>query len=133
LLDADASGSAERAWRLRDPPSLVRAGARSPGAGADGRRDPATAGRLMTAVKALTSHDNPLLVRLRKLAADPGGYRKLGEIWLEGDHLCSAFLQCGGAATHAVITEAAWQEPRWQELAGRAATVAVVPQALMAG
>ena len=87
----------------------------------------------MTAVKAIVSRDNPLLVRLRKLAADPGGYRKLGEIWLEGDHLCSAFLQCGGAATHAVITEAAWQEPRWQELAGRAATVAVVPQALMAG
>ena len=87
----------------------------------------------MTAVKAIVSRDNPLLVRLRKLASDPGGYRKLGEVWLEGDHLCSAFLQSGGVASHAVITEAAWQEPRWQELAECAATVAVVPPALMAG
>jgi TrmH family RNA methyltransferase len=32
-----------------------------------------------------------------------------------------------------VITEAAWQEPRWQALAERAGTVAVVPPALMTG
>jgi TrmH family RNA methyltransferase len=85
----------------------------------------------MAAVKAITSRDNPLLVRLRKLAADPGGYRKLGEIWLEGDHLCSAFLQRGGVPAQAVITEAAWQEPRWREIAGRASAVAVLPQTLM--
>jgi RNA methyltransferase, TrmH family len=87
----------------------------------------------MTKVQAIHSRDNPLLVRLRKLAGDPGGYRKLGEIWLEGDHLCSAFLQRGGAPRQAVVTEAAWEEPRWRELAGRAPAVAVVPQALMAG
>ena len=84
-------------------------------------------------VKAISSRDNPLLLRLRKLAADPGGYRKLGEIWLEGDHLCAAFLQRGGTATQAVITESAWQEPRWREMASRAAAVAVVPQPLMNG
>ena len=44
----------------------------------------------MAQVKQVSSRDNPLLVRLRKLAADPGGYRKLGEVWIEGDHLCSA-------------------------------------------
>ena len=43
------------------------------------------------------SRDNPLLVRLRKLAADPAAYRKLGEVWIEGEHLCSAFVQRGGA------------------------------------
>ncbi|HUG26546.1 TrmH family RNA methyltransferase [Piscinibacter sp.] len=85
----------------------------------------------MAVVKAISSRDNPLLVRLRKLAADPGGYRRLGEIWLEGDHLCSAFLQRGGVPAQAVITEAAWEEPRWREIAGRAAAVAVLPQTLM--
>ena len=34
----------------------------------------------MPAIRAIASKDNPLLVRLRKLAADPAAYRKLGEI-----------------------------------------------------
>jgi len=32
----------------------------------------------LTAAKLITSRDNPLLVRLRKLVADPAGYRKFG-------------------------------------------------------
>ena len=87
----------------------------------------------MTQVKAITSRDNPLLVRLRKLVADPGAYRKLGEVWIEGDHLCSAFVQRGGVAAQAGITEAAWQDAALRELASRAAAVAVLPQALMDG
>ena len=86
----------------------------------------------MPAVKAIRSRDNSLLLRLRKLVGDPAGYRKLGEVWLEGDHLCSAFLQRGGGARHAVITEAAWETARWRELAHAAPSVAIVPQALMA-
>ncbi|HJV95814.1 MAG TPA: RNA methyltransferase [Albitalea sp.] len=87
----------------------------------------------MPPVKAITSRDNPLLVRLRKLVADPGAYRKLGEVWIEGDHLCSAFVQRGGVAAQAVITEAAWQDTALRELASRAGAVAVLPQALMDG
>jgi TrmH family RNA methyltransferase len=87
----------------------------------------------MTQVQPIQSRDNPLLVRLRKLAGDPGGYRKLGEIWLEGDHLCSAFLQRGGVPARAVITQEAWEQPRWRQLASRAPGVAVVPASLMAG
>lgn len=87
----------------------------------------------MTRVQAIRSRDNPLLVRLRKLAGDPGAYRKAGEIWLEGDHLASAFLQRGGLPTQAVITEPAWEEPRWRDLAERAPAVVVVPPVLMGG
>jgi TrmH family RNA methyltransferase len=87
----------------------------------------------MAAVKAISSRDNPLLQRLRKLAADPAAYRRLGEVWIEGDHLCSAFVQRGGAASHAVITEAAWERPALRELASRAPAVAIVPQSLMDG
>jgi len=86
----------------------------------------------MANVKVITSRDNPLLVRLRKLAADPSAYRKLGDVWIEGDHLCSAYLQRGGAASQAVITESAWETAALRQLASRAAAVAVVPQALMA-
>jgi len=84
-------------------------------------------------VRQISSRDNPLLVRLRKLATDPAAYRRLGEVWIEGEHLCSAFVQRGGRAPQAVIGEAGWQVPAWRALAASAAAVAVVPDALMAG
>ena len=84
-------------------------------------------------IKNIASRDNPLLVRLRKLAAEPAAYRKLGEVWIEGEHLCSAFVQRGGSAAQAVITEEGWQTPALRAIAGTAASVAVVPAALMAG
>ena len=83
-------------------------------------------------VKHITSRDNPLLLRLRKLAADPAAYRKLGEVWIEGEHLCSAYVQRGGTAALAVITEGAWQVPALRALAGRAASVVMIPLPLMA-
>ncbi len=84
-------------------------------------------------VKAISSRDNPLLVRLRKLAADPGAYRKLGEVWIEGEHLCAAFVQRGRAVLQAVISESGWQLPSLRQLTNGAAEIAVVPDALMAG
>ena len=84
-------------------------------------------------VKAITSRDNPLLQRLRKLGGDAGAYRKLGEVWIEGEHLCSAFVQRGGAVPQAVISETGWQQPALRALANHAAMVAVVPDALMNG
>ena len=44
----------------------------------------------MNAPTAITSRDNPLLKRLRVLAQDNAAYRKQGQVWLEGDHLCRA-------------------------------------------
>lgn len=86
----------------------------------------------MAQVKHLTSRDNPLLVRLRKLAADPAGYRKAGVVWIEGEHLCSAWLRHGGAVLEAVIGETAWAQPALRALASRAATTVLLPDALMA-
>lgn len=87
----------------------------------------------MAEPRAISSKDNPLLVRVRKLLADPGAYRKLGEVWLEGDHLCNAFATRGGRALQAVLTGDAWQQPALRELAGQAAAVAIVTPELMAG
>jgi RNA methyltransferase, TrmH family len=84
-------------------------------------------------VKPITSRDNPLLQRLRKVVAEPAAYRKWGQVWIEGEHLCAAFVQRGGQPLQAVVTEAAWQAPELRALASRAASVAVIPAALMAG
>ncbi len=83
-------------------------------------------------VQPITSRDNPLLVRLRKLGRDPLAYRKQGELWLEGDHLCRAFLHRGGVPLHAVITEAAWATPL-RDLALAAPAVSVLAGTLMVG
>jgi TrmH family RNA methyltransferase len=56
----------------------------------------------------ISSRDNPLLKDLRKLAQDPGAYRKLGRIWLEGDHLCRAALARGVKPAIAVFAESFW-------------------------
>lgn len=81
-------------------------------------------------ITAITSRDNSLLVKVRKLAQDPTAYRKLGEFWLEGDNLCSACTARGVVPAHCVVTEEAWTQPGWRALAERAAKVAVVPASL---
>jgi TrmH family RNA methyltransferase len=82
--------------------------------------------------KRISSRENPLLVRLRKLAADPGAYRKLGQVWIEGEHLCAAYAASDRPVLQAVIGEGAWQAAALRELARRAAGVVVVPDALLA-
>jgi RNA methyltransferase, TrmH family len=81
---------------------------------------------------AITSRDNPLLMRLRKLARAPGAYRKLGAVWIEGEHLCSALRARGRVAAQALVSESAWQQPALRELAQSAARIAVVPDGLFA-
>ena len=81
----------------------------------------------------ISAKDNPLLVKLRKLARDPGAYRKLGELWLEGEHLCSALRVRGQRPAQAVLAESAWAQPALRKLAQWAPRVAVVPDALFDG
>jgi TrmH family RNA methyltransferase len=81
---------------------------------------------------AITSRDNPLLKRLRLLAHDSTAYRKLDQVWLEGDHLCRGLLARGLRPATAVFTESFWtQAPH--DLRDAADHVVTVPDALMAG
>ncbi len=84
----------------------------------------------MSQVSHITSRDNPALQRLRKLSQDGGAYRKLGSIWLEGDHLVRACLQRGYPVTLAVLTEAAAADPVLRALADAAPKQLVLPTAL---
>lgn len=90
----------------------------------------------------ITSRDNPLVQRLRKHAQDPAAYRKLGEVWLEGDHLCAACLARGVPVPLAVVADTVWLGEhglasgsdelavRLTALARQADKVVVVPEAL---
>lgn len=81
----------------------------------------------------ISARDNPLIQRLRKLAQDPAAYRKLGQVWLEGEHLCSALLARGGRAQQALIARSAWtQRPALRALAEAATRCAIVDDKLFA-
>jgi TrmH family RNA methyltransferase len=86
----------------------------------------------MKPARSITSRDNPLLQRVRKLVRDPAAYRKMGELWIEGEHLCSALVHRGGSARHALVAESAMAQDLMFTLADRAAEVSVVPDRLFA-
>jgi RNA methyltransferase, TrmH family len=80
----------------------------------------------------IQSRSNPTIVQLRKLSHDPLAYRDQGRLWLEGEHLCESYLARGQRPSLAVVAETAWEQPRWRTLAGAAAEVVLVPEALLA-
>jgi RNA methyltransferase, TrmH family len=83
--------------------------------------------------KVITSKDHPLLLRLRKRLGHPGAYRKQGDVLIEGEHLCAAYLQHAGAVpTHAIVSESGWALVTLRNLALAAGAVVVVPDKLMA-
>lgn len=79
----------------------------------------------------ITSRDNPLVKDLRRLSQDSTAYRKLGRVWLEGDHLCRAALERGVQPEQGVFAESLWASaPRaWTQ---SAAKNVVLPDALFA-
>ena len=80
----------------------------------------------------ISSRSNSLLQRLSRLVQDPAAYRRVGQVWLEGDHLCRALRARGWVAAQAVVSEAAWDVPALRDLAGWASKVVVVPGPLFA-
>jgi TrmH family RNA methyltransferase len=85
----------------------------------------------VTVVRQIASRHNELFKDLRRLLSDPAAYRKQGQIWLEGDHLCRALLERGRHPLRAVVTDAGWADPRHNALAREAPEVVCVPDALM--
>lgn len=84
----------------------------------------------MNPVQTITSRDNPLLKRIRQLVRDPGAYRKVGQIWLEGDHLIRALQARGQTPSVVVICESKW--PSSHIYVGVYATkIVVIPDVLM--
>jgi TrmH family RNA methyltransferase len=70
----------------------------------------------------IQSRDNAFVKELRRLSQDSTAYRKQGQVWLEGDHLCRAALARGLRPKVAVFAESFWpQAPaEWVQAAGKA-------------
>ncbi len=57
----------------------------------------------------VSSRDNPLVKELRRLSEDGTAYRKTGRFWIEGEHLCQAYLSAGFKPELAVFSESNWR------------------------
>lgn len=77
----------------------------------------------------ITSRDNALLKNLRKLSQDNSAYRKSGQIWIEGDHLCRAALERKVTPSMAVFAASYWSQAP-ASLTTVAAKNIVIPDAL---
>ncbi|MDI9333679.1 MAG: RNA methyltransferase [Cytophagales bacterium] len=101
------------------------------------------------AMTSITSANNPLIKMLKRLAQSGSAYKDAGEIWLEGEHLCDAYLlsltrslpnqAAMPALQTAVLSESA--KTYWtrrleamlaQGLLAKAFAVVVLPDALLA-
>jgi TrmH family RNA methyltransferase len=78
----------------------------------------------------ITSRDNALLVRIRRLNDTPDAYRRLGVVWLEGDHLLSAALARGWRIDEALVPASREGDAALQPLLERAQQVRVVDDKL---
>ena len=78
----------------------------------------------------ITSRDNPLVKTLRRLAQESNAYRKLGQFWLEGDHLCRAALQRGARPVRVVLAQSLADGAGADEWAGLEAPATVMPDEL---
>jgi TrmH family RNA methyltransferase len=69
----------------------------------------------------ISSRDNALVKELKRLAGDNAAYRRLGRVWLEGDHLCRAALARGVKPALAVFSESLWPKApdEWRHAAPR--------------
>ncbi len=79
----------------------------------------------------ITSRDNGFIKDLKRLAREASAYRRLGYVWLEGDHLCRAALIRGLRADTAVFSDSYWSETS-KEWAQTASKVVILPDALFA-
>ncbi len=84
-------------------------------------------------VRDIQSAANPLLVRLRKALRDPASYRRSGELWLEGQHLCEAWTALGRPVVSMVVTPAMLALPWVEMLRSGIDDVVCVPETLFAG
>lgn len=79
----------------------------------------------------ISSRDNAFVKELRRLSRESGMYRKLGHVWLEGDHLCRAALTRGLTPKVAVFSKSFWPlaPVEWAQAASK---VIVLEDALFA-
>ena len=88
----------------------------------------------MSDVRKICSRDNPLLRQAAHLADSARERRRRGESFIEGAHLCAAYLARFGQPRVALVAESAWRgSAEVAAIAARCGELAVVDDALYRG
>ncbi len=61
--------------------------------------------RIPSSLVIIQSKDNPLIKRIRGIVSNARAYKDSNELWLEGEHLCSAAFDKGVQIEHLVCTQ----------------------------
>jgi len=67
-------------------------------------------------IKEITSRQNPLVKQLYQLARSHHRYQQTGEVWLEGEHLCQAYLSKVGVPHTVVCSQSAYANHTYAHL-----------------
>lgn len=86
-----------------------------------------------TADEVVRSRSNPQLAALRRLVQQNSAYRRGGQCWVEGEHLCAAARQRGMTVAQAVLAESALGDLSLLSLAQAAARMTVLADVLFDG
>ncbi|HSC00756.1 MAG TPA: RNA methyltransferase [Burkholderiaceae bacterium] len=89
----------------------------------------------MTAARVIrvTSRDSPLLAKVRRLNAAPDAYRRLGVVWLEGDHLVRAAVARGWRLDELLASARHEDDEAVHALRSHVTTVRIVDERLWSG
>jgi RNA methyltransferase, TrmH family len=83
-------------------------------------------------IQTITSRDNIQVKAFKRLAQTSGSYKEAGQVWLEGEHLCDAYLKApsmqGMQLQKAVLSLSA--KPHWLVFLEAVCEVIVLPDAL---
>ena len=89
---------------------------------------------MRSAIKTITSRDNPFYKELKHLAGSTQALRKAGRALLDGVHLCQTYLDLVGQPVHCVVSEGALTNPEVAAIVARVedgrAPVTALPDAL---
>jgi len=81
----------------------------------------------------IESRSNPALARVRKLLDDPGAYRRVGQVWLEGEQLLQSAVDRGLPLGEVLIARSDEHNARFAPLLDAAKRVLVVDDPLWSG
>ena len=89
---------------------------------------------MRSAIKTITSRDNPFYKELKHLAGSSQALRRAGRSLLDGVHLCQTYLDLVGQPVHCVVSEGALANPEVGAIVARVedgrAPVTALPDAL---
>lgn len=81
-------------------------------------------------IKEITSRQNPFVKQLYQLSRSNNQYQQTGEVWLEGEHLCRAYLEKSGVPQAIVCSKTSYHNAAFTHLITDASSLYILDDQL---